>query len=93
MAPSLLKEGGDDDGDSLSGHDPLTSHLVERVLTFESSRVRAVLGRAHSDTELVDGHVASDRVSERPLFSHLCSKAHGSGCPKGTQTPETRNCQ
>lgn len=44
--------------DSLSGHDPLTTHLVEGVLTFKSSRVGAVLGGTDSDTELVSGHVA-----------------------------------
>jgi hypothetical protein len=44
--------------DSLSGHDPLTTHLVKSVLTFKGSRVGAVLGSADSDTELVGGHVA-----------------------------------
>lgn len=45
--------------DSLSRHDPLTTHLVESVLALESSRVGAVLGSADSDTELVGGHVAN----------------------------------
>jgi hypothetical protein len=44
--------------DSLSRHDPLTTHLVKSVLTFKGSRVGAVLGGADSDTELVGSHVA-----------------------------------
>lgn len=42
----------------LSGHDPLTTHLVKSVLALEGGRVGAVFGRADSDTELVVGHVA-----------------------------------
>jgi hypothetical protein len=59
--------------DSLSGHDPLTTHLVESVLTFKGSRVGAVLGSADSDTELVCSHVADCQYSF-PLSNHLRSR-------------------
>lgn len=49
---------------SLSRHDPLTSHLVKGVLTFESSGVCRVLGDTDTETELVVGHVADVGVSK-----------------------------
>jgi len=51
--------------DSLSGHDPLTTHLVKSVLALEGSRVSAVLGSADSDTELVSGHVANYQYNHK----------------------------
>lgn len=44
--------------DSLSWHDPLTTHLIKGMLTFKSGRVGTVFGSTYSNTELVCGHVA-----------------------------------
>lgn len=60
------------DLDSLSWHDPLTSHLVKSVLAFKSGRVGAVFGRADPDTELVDSHVAE-------ISAHKSTRSDGSG--------------
>lgn len=54
------KEEGRRKKDSLSWHDPLTTHLIKGMLTFKSGRVGTVFGGTHSNTELVCGHVAGD---------------------------------
>ena len=64
--------------DSLSGHDPLTTHLVKSVLTFKGSRVGAVLGSADSDTELVGGHVADHQYHHKGQWTGVTHFIHSS---------------
>ena len=79
--------------DSLSWHDPLTSHLVEGMLTLECGRVGAVLGRADSNTELVDCHVAVDVSDALDKWSRSPERGAAPGERRGLGSSGESECE